>query len=495
MVMPPAIVPAVRRHFIGGRWIEATGETRPLRNPATGKVHGQLALGGEAEVEAAVRAARAALEGPWGRMTLAARCDLLDKVADRLLERLEDLVAAEVGDTGKPAHEARSWELPRAAANFRSFAALARGRADEVFRMRSADGLEVMNTVLRAPIGIVGLIVPWNLPLLLLTFKAAPALAMGNVIIAKPSEETPTTACLLAEIMADAGLPDGVFNVVHGLGAGGAGEALVRHPEVRAIAFTGESATGRAIMATASHGLKALSFELGGKNAAIVLEDADLDAAVAGTARSAFLNTGQVCLCTERVYVARPLYETFVARLAEEAGRWVPGDPWQAGTRLGPVISEGQRERIRRYAALAAESGNVRAGGDVPVVAEGLEGGWWFAPTVWTDLGEDHPCVREEVFGPVCHVAPFDTEDEALRMANASPYGLAGVVWTRDLDRALRVSRRLEAGLTWVNSWYLRDLRTPFGGVKASGIGREGGVWSLDFFSETRTICIPWGES
>ncbi|MEB3238514.1 MAG: aldehyde dehydrogenase family protein [Candidatus Sericytochromatia bacterium] len=495
MVMPTATASGLRRHFIGGQWLDADGETRPLRNPTTGQVHGQLALGGEAEVAMAVQAARKALEGPWGRMSTAARCDLLDRIADRLLERLEDLVAAEVGDTGKPAHEARSWELPRAAANFRSFAAIARGRADEVFRMRTADGLDVMNTVLRAPIGIVGLIVPWNLPLLLLTFKAAPALAMGNVVIVKPSEETPTTACLLAEIMAEVGVPDGVFNVVHGLGAGGAGEALVRHPDIRAIAFTGESATGRAIMATAADGLKALSFELGGKNAALVLEDADLDAAVAGTARSAFLNTGQVCLCTERIYVARSLYEPFVERLAAEARKWVPGDPWQAETRLGPVISEGQRERIRRYAALAEASGTVRAGGVVPEMPDDLAGGWWFAPTVWTDLSEDHPCVREEVFGPVCHVAPFDTEDEALTMANASPYGLAGVIWTRDLERAMRVSRRLEAGLTWVNSWYLRDLRTPFGGVKASGIGREGGTWSLDFFSETRTICIPWGES
>jgi aminomuconate-semialdehyde/2-hydroxymuconate-6-semialdehyde dehydrogenase len=296
---------------------------------------------------------------------------------------------------------------------------------------------------------------------------------------------------LLAEVCAEVGVPDGVYNVVHGYGPRGAGEAIVTHPDVRALAFTGECRTGQAIMGAAARHLKPLSFELGGKNAAIVFEDADFDAAVTGTARSAFANAGQVCLCSERVYVQRPLFDRFVAALAGQAARLVPGDPRNPATTLGPLISRQHREKVLSYFDLARREGAAQVtGGGVPALPAPFDGGFYVQPTVWTGLAEDARCVREEVFGPVCHVQPFDTEEEALRLANASEYGLAAAVWTRDLARAHRFARKLEAGITWVNCWYLRDLRTPFGGTKLSGIGREGGRHSLDFFSELKTVCV-----
>jgi aminomuconate-semialdehyde/2-hydroxymuconate-6-semialdehyde dehydrogenase len=480
------------RNFIGGRFADsADGRTFEDVNPATGEVLGTVALGGAEDVDRAAAAARRALEGPWGRMPVAERCDLLRKVADRISSRFEDFVAAEVADTGKPVSVARGVEIPRAAANFRTYSDLMRGLSAETYETPTDDGAGALNYALRVPLGVVGIIVPWNLPLLLLTWKVAPALAAGNAVIAKPSEETPGTATLLAEVMAETGVPEGAFNLVHGYGPGSAGEALVAHPDVRAIAFTGEGRTGQAIMRAAAPGLKPLSFELGGKNAAIVFADADFDAAVSGVARSSFANTGQVCLCSERVYVERPIYDRFVAALCEAAGALVPGDPHDPATTLGPLISREHREKVLRYFDLAASEGaRLRTGGGIPALAAPVDGGFYVQPTVWTDLADDARCVREEVFGPVCHVRPFDREEEAVALANASEFGLAAAVWTRDLARAHRVAKRLEAGITWVNCWYLRDLRTPFGGLKMSGIGREGGRYSLEFFSELKNVCI-----
>jgi aminomuconate-semialdehyde/2-hydroxymuconate-6-semialdehyde dehydrogenase len=324
-----------------------------------------------------------------------------------------------------------------------------------------------------------------------MTWKVAPALAAGNAVVVKPSEETPATATLLAEVMQSVGVPAGVYNVVHGFGPGSAGEFLVRHPGVQAITFTGESATGQAIMRNAATGVKRLSFELGGKNAAIVFADADFEAAVEGTTRSAFANCGQVCLCSERVYVERPIFERFVAALAERARALRPGDPSDHGTNLGPLISHQHREKVLSYYRLAREEGaTVVTGGGVPTMPDGLQGGAWVEPTIWTGLDERARCVREEVFGPVCHVQPFDTEAEALAMANDSDYGLCAAVWTQDLARAHRLAAALEVGLVWVNAWYLRDLRTPFGGTKLSGVGREGGVHSLDFYTELKNVCV-----
>ena len=325
-----------------------------------------------------------------------------------------------------------------------------------------------------------------------MTWKVAPALAVGNTVVVKPSEETPATATILGEVMREVGVPDGVYNVVHGFGPESAGEHLVTHPDVRAITFTGETRTGEAIMAQAAKGVRKVSFELGGKNPAIIFADADFDAAVSGTARSVFANCGQVCLCSERVYVERPIFERFVDALAKKADALKRGDPYASETTMGPLISKGHMEKVDAYLSLAREEGaEVRAGGHIATDLEGAyRGGFFVEPTIWTGLDESARCVTEEVFGPVCHIQPFDTEEEAVAMANASAYGLCAAIWTTHLGRAHRVAREVEAGLVWVNDWFLRDLRTPFGGVKASGLGREGGRHSLDFYSEIKNVCI-----
>jgi aminomuconate-semialdehyde/2-hydroxymuconate-6-semialdehyde dehydrogenase len=324
-----------------------------------------------------------------------------------------------------------------------------------------------------------------------MTWKVAPALACGNTVVVKPSEETPGTATLLGEVMNAVGVPKGVYNVVHGLGPESAGEYLTRHPGVNAITFTGETRTGAAIMKAAADGTRAVSFELGGKNAAIVFADCDLDAAVDGIARAAFANCGQVCLGTERVYVERPVFERFVEQLKNKARALKPGRPEEKQTGIGPLISQEHREKVLSYYDKArAEGATVVTGGGVPPMPDDLAGGAWIEPTIWTGLPETSAVVREEIFGPCCHIRPFDAEDEAVRLANDTPYGLAATIWTRDLGRAHRVAARMEVGIVWVNSWFLRDLRTPFGGSKASGIGREGGVHSLEFYTEQRNICI-----
>jgi aminomuconate-semialdehyde/2-hydroxymuconate-6-semialdehyde dehydrogenase len=357
--------------------------------------------------------------------------------------------------------------------------------------MSTADGRGALNYSVRKPLGVVGVISPWNLPMLLLTWKVAPALASGNAVVAKPSEETPGSAALLAEVMHQAGIPAGVFNLVHGFGPDSAGEFLTTHPDVDAITFTGESATGSAIMRAAADNVKALSFELGGKNAAIVFDDADMDAALDGTIRSVFSNCGQVCLCSERVYVHEARFDEFVGRLKERAANIRIGWPQDAETEIGPLISTAHREKVLSYYQLARDEGaTFETGGGVPRFGDERDNGAWIEPTVLTGLSETARCVREEIFGPVCHVAPFSTDDEAVELANDSAYGLAAAVWTTNLRRGHNVARRIEAGIVWVNTWYLRDLRTPFGGVKLSGIGREGGMHSLNFYSEPTNICI-----
>ncbi|MFU8804016.1 MAG: 2-hydroxymuconic semialdehyde dehydrogenase, partial [Bradymonadaceae bacterium] len=382
-------------------------------------------------------------------------------------------------------------DIPRGAANFRFFANAARTMGTSSYFTDTADGKGAVNYVHRSPVGVIGVISPWNLPLLLLTWKVAPALACGNTVVVKPSEETPSTATLLGEIFRDVGVPAGVFNVVHGFGPKSAGEALTRHPHVRAITFTGETRTGEAIMGAAAPHIKSLSFELGGKNAAIIFADADFDAAVEGTTRSVFANCGQVCLCSERVYVERPIFDRFVNALADEAEKLRMGDPLDQTTTIGPLVSRAHREKVLAYFDLArAEGATVVTGGSVPEMAAPHDTGFFIEPTIWTGLGEEARCVREEIFGPVCHIQPFDSEDEVVQWANATDYGLAAAIWTRDVQRAHRVAHRMETGIVWVNSWFLRDLRTPFGGVKLSGIGREGGAQSLDFYSELKNICI-----
>ncbi len=477
-------------NFIDGDFV-ATGKTFDKRAPVDNRVIGQVHEAGQAEVDAAVRAARAALHGDWGRMPVAKRVELLYAVADEINRRFDDFLQAEMADTGKPHALASHIDIPRGAANFKVFADMIKNVPAESFEMTTPDGGQALNYAVRSPVGVVGVICPWNLPLLLMTWKVGPALACGNTVVVKPSEETPATATLLGEVMQKVGIPRGVYNVVHGFGPGSAGEALTRHPDVDAITFTGETRTGEAIMAAAAKGVRPVSFELGGKNAGIVFADADFDKAVAGITRSAFENCGQVCLGTERVYVQRPIFDRFVAALKAKAEALKIGPSEEAGVGLGPLISAEHRDKVLGYYRKAVEEGaTVVTGGGVPTMAGALAEGHWVQPTIWTGLPESAAVVREEIFGPCCHIAPFDTEDEVIRLANATDYGLATTVWTRDLGTAHRVARQVEVGICWVNSWFLRDLRTAFGGAKASGIGREGGVHSLEFYTELRNICI-----
>ena len=475
--------------FIGGEFI-TEGAAFENVSPVDGAVLSSVTEAGAELVGRAVSAARAALRGPWGRMAVAERAALLRRVAERIEQRFAEFLSAEIADTGKTHRQASTLDIPRGAANFRAYADLVLARGAECYEAATPDGRGALNYSVHKPVGVVAIVVPWNLPFLLMTWKVAPALACGNAVIVKPSEETPSTAVLLAQVMHEVGMPAGVFNVVHGFGPKSAGEALVSHPDVQAVAFTGETATGAAIMRSAAPSVKALSFELGGKNAALVFADADFEAALAGTVRSVFSNCGQVCLCSERVYVERPLFARFVETLGERARALKIGGPYEDAD-LGPLISRAHRDKVLGYYRLAREEGaRVVCGGAIPRFGDARDGGAFIEPTVLTGLPETARCVKEEIFGPVCHVAPFDTEDEAVRLANDTRYGLAAAVWTQNLARAHRVARQMEVGTAWVNDWYLRDLRVPFGGVKLSGIGSEGGMHSLAFFSENMNICV-----
>jgi aminomuconate-semialdehyde/2-hydroxymuconate-6-semialdehyde dehydrogenase len=478
------------RHFINGAFVDSPSSFAKL-SPVTGEQIAEVCEADRSTVDAAVQAARRALRGPWGRMSEQERAAVLRRVAGELERRFEDLVAAEVADTGKSISQARTLDIPRGAANFRAFADIVTTAPTEAFQTVTADGRRALNYAVRKPVGVVAIIVPWNLPLLLLTWKAAPALACGNTVVVKPSEETPSSATVLAEVMRDAGVPEGVFNLVHGFGPDSAGEFLTTHEGIDAITFTGESATGGAIMRAAADGVKAVSFELGGKNAGLVFADADLEAAVAGSVRSSFTNGGQVCLCTERLYVQRPIFDEFAQRLAKAASELRFGWPQDEATVNMPLISKAHRDKVLGYYDLARQEGaTVLTGGGVPSFGDARDGGAYVEPTVWTGLSPRARTNREEIFGPVCHLMPFDTEEEAFGLANDSDYGLAATVWTRDVGRAHRAGLRIDAGLIWVNTWFLRDLRTPFGGVKASGVGREGGVHSLAFYSELTNVCV-----
>jgi aminomuconate-semialdehyde/2-hydroxymuconate-6-semialdehyde dehydrogenase len=478
------------KNYIGGEFVSGCREFNNL-NPVTGEIIGQVCEADQERVNQAVIAAKNALKGPWAKLSVQQRAGLLHKIADGIEARFDEFVAAEMADTGKSLQQASTIDIPRGAANFRVFADMVKTASSECFHTDTADGQGALNYSLPRPLGVVAVIAPWNLPLLLLTWKLAPALAAGNCIVAKPSEETPSTATLLAEVMHEVGIPAGVFNLVHGYGPNSAGEFLTSHPQIDAITFTGESRTGSAIMRAAAEHVKPLSFELGGKNAAVIFADADLEEAVAGTARSVFTNGGQVCLCTERVYVQRPLFDTFVNKLKAKAQSLKIGWPEEPDTDMGPLISAEHKNKVLSYYRLAREEGaTFITGGGVPEFGDERDQGAWVEPTIITGLAESSRCVKEEIFGPICHITPFDTEEEAISLANDSRYGLAAAIWTRDISRGHRVAREMEAGMVWVNTWYLRDLRTPFGGVKMSGIGREGGQHSLNFYAEPSNICI-----
>ena len=480
------------RHFIDGDFTAgATGKSFENRSPVDGSLISTVHEGGREEVAAAVAAARAALAGPWGRMSVPERAEILHRVADGIMARFDDFLAAECRDTGKPKSLASHIDIPRGAANFKIFADLIKNVPTEAFQMPTPDGTGALNYAVRVPKGVVAVISPWNLPLLLMTWKVGPALACGNTVVVKPSEETPTTTALLGEVMNAAGVPQGVYNVVHGFGPDSAGQFLTQDAGVDAITFTGETRTGEAIMAAAAKGVRDVSFELGGKNPAIVFADCDMDAAIEGTMRSAFANCGQVCLGTERVYVERPIFDEFVGRLKEGAETLRLGPPTDDKADMGPLISKEHQNKVLSYYRKAAEAAaNVVTGGGVPDMADDLAGGAWVEPTIWTGLPDTSPILREEIFGPCCHISPFDDEGEVIGRANDTPYGLCASVWTGDMARGHRVSQALDVGIVWVNSWFLRDLRTPFGGAKQSGIGREGGVHSLEFYTELKNICV-----
>jgi aminomuconate-semialdehyde/2-hydroxymuconate-6-semialdehyde dehydrogenase len=477
-------------NFIDGNYV---GGNRRFdkRSPLNNQIIASVAEAGRAEVDAAVLAARAALAGPWGKLAVNERVDLLYGVANEINRRFNEFLEAECADTGKPMSLARHIDIPRGAANFKVFADTVKNVASECFEMSTPDGRGAINYAIRRPVGVVAVVCPWNLPLLLMTWKVGPALACGNTVVVKPSEETPQTATLLGEVMNAVGVPNGVYNVVHGFGPDSAGEFLTTHPGVNAITFTGETRTGAAIMKAAAEGARPVSLEMGGKNAAIVFADCDFDAAVEGTLRSCFANCGQVCLGTERVYVERPIFDKFVAALKKGAESLKLGAPADPATGLGPLISREHQDKVLSYYAKArAEGATIVTGGGIPDMPGDLADGCWVQPTIWTGLSDQASVCREEVFGPCCHVAPFDNEEEIIRRTNDNVYGLATAIWTTDLARAHRVASRIEVGIAWVNSWFLRDLRTPFGGAKQSGIGREGGVHSLEFYTELKNICI-----
>jgi aminomuconate-semialdehyde/2-hydroxymuconate-6-semialdehyde dehydrogenase len=474
-------------NYIGGAMVEpAGGEYLDNIDPAVGRVHSQVPRSGERDLQRAVEAAADAFP-EWSVTTAQQRSRLLLDIAERIEADLPAFAHAECVDTGKPLSLAASLDIPRAVSNFRFF-------ATAILHSRSefhATDTRALNYTLRRPRGVAGLISPWNLPLYLLSWKIAPALATGNTAVAKPSELTPTTATLLAEVCRDAGLPAGVLNIVHGLGSE-IGAALVRHPDVSTLSFTGGTATGADISRAAGPMFKKIALELGGKNPNIVFADADLDEALSTSLRSAFSNQGQVCLSGSRIFVEQPVYDSFVERFVAETRKLRVGDPLDEATQQGSLVSREHREKVLSYIRLAGEEGGkVLCGGGPPAeLPQRCRDGFFVEPTVLAELAPESRVNQEEIFGPVVTVTPFRNEDEVVGHANGTRYGLAASIWTRDLARAHRMAERITCGTIWINCWLLRDLRVPFGGMKSSGVGREGGEEALRFFTEPKNVCI-----
>lgn len=460
-----------------------SGATLDNYNPAIGKVYGSIPNSDASDVAEAYQAAAAAFPS-WSNTPAEERFKILNAIAEGIDNLRDTLALAESNDQGKPLWLAKN-EMIRAGQNFRFFATAAMQFASESHAMEN----KAINYTLRTPIGVVGCISPWNLPLYLFTWKIAPALAAGNCVVAKPSEFTPVTAAMLGEICSSAGLPNGVLNIVNGLGAS-VGQAIVEHPKIKAISFTGGTVTGKHISSITGPMFKKVSLELGGKNPNIIFADADMDKAIKTTVNSSFMNQGEICLCGSRVFVERSAYEMVKSALVAEVSKMKVGDPLHAETRVGAIVSKPHYEKVLGYIELAKSEGATVLCGGGALHPEGFEEGYYIAPTILEGLPFDARCNMEEIFGPVITITPFDTVEEVLTMANATEYGLAATVWTQHLTRAHQVAAQLQMGIVWINCWLLRDLRTPFGGVKSSGVGREGGWEAMRFFTEVKNVCV-----
>ena len=482
----PDGLPARIQHYIGGQLVDSiSGKTFDVIDPVSNQPYVTAAAGQAEDVDRAVVAARTAFtEGPWPGMAPRARARVLNRIADAVEAQDAELAELETFDTGLPITQALG-QAQRAAENFRFFADLVVAQSDDAYQVPGRQ----LNYVHRKPVGVAGLITPWNTPFMLESWKLAPALAAGCTVVLKPAEFTPLSASLWARIFTDAGLPEGVFNLVNGLGEE-AGDALVKHPDVPLISFTGESTTGQTIFRNCAAGLKGMSMELGGKSPAIVFADADIDAALDSTLFGVFSLNGERCTAGSRILVERPIYDEFCARYAERARNIVVGDPHDPATEVGALVHPEHYAKVMSYVELGKAEGRLLAGGGRPA---GLDTGNYVAPTVFADVASDARIFQEEIFGPVVALTPFDTEEEALALANAVRYGLAAYLWTSDLERAHTFAQSVEAGMVWLNSHNVRDLRTPFGGVKASGLGQEGGYRSLDFYTHQQAIHVSLG--
>ncbi len=456
-------------------------------NPSNGEVYGQIPNSSIVDVDIAYNAARSAFPN-WSQTSLDERSRILIRISELLEAKLQRFAEAESKDNGKPVSLAKTVDIPRAASNFRFF-----GNAITQFASESheSSGHNAINYTLRQPIGVVGCISPWNLPLYLFSWKIAPALATGNCVVAKPSEVTPMTAYLLGEICNEAGLPAGVLNIVHGLGTS-TGQAIVEHPNIKAISFTGGTATGAHIARTAAPMFKKLSLELGGKNPNIIFADCDYEDMLNTTIRSSFANQGQICLCGSRIFVEASIYERFKTDFVEKVKQLKVGHPSKEDTNIGALVSKPHLEKVKEYIQIAKDENGIILCGGNEVTINGYEKGYYLEPTVIEVPTDECRVNQEEIFGPVVTIMPFNTEEEVLEMANKVKYGLSSTLWTSDLKRTMRMSHRLQAGIVWVNTWMMRDLRTPFGGVKASGVGREGGFEALRFFTEAKNVCIKY---
>lgn len=478
-------------NYIGGVPAEPiSGKYLDNYNPAIGEVYSQIPDSDDRDVHMAVEAAQAAFQA-WAATPTEARHDIMMRLVGLIERDLETLAVAESVDQGKPVSLARTVDIPRAMANFKFYATASMHAANE---SHDTIGQNAINYTLRQPLGVVGCISPWNLPLYLFTWKIAPAIAAGCTVVAKPSEVTPMTAYMLSQLCIEAGLPAGVLNIVHGLGPK-VGSAIVEHKDVKAISFTGGTVTGEAIARTAAPMFKKLSLELGGKNPNIIFADCNYEEMLATTVRSSFSNQGEICLCGSRIFVERPIYERFKTDFVARVAELKVGDPLLPDTNVGAIVSKQHFDKIMSYVELAeSEGGRILTGGEQAVLSGRCADGWFIEPTVIEGLPYDCRTNQEEIFGPVVTIMPFDTEDEVLTYANSVRYGLSATVWTENLSRAHRMAAKLESGIVWINCWLLRDLRTPFGGMKDSGIGREGGFEALRFFTEEKNVCVKLSE-